>query len=120
VNNTTHPIEFFLAAVLATIESILWIINELAGFHAQPTATATVTATPAQTTPQAPTTRDTRTDNEIYYSLYVKRLMEPVQPILDVARMTKKELQEFTGIKSSRYNKAALLTIAIEKATPAQ
>ena len=105
MNNTTHPIEFALAVVLATVDSILWIINELAGFHAQPTTTTTtptVTTTPSQPTPQAPTTR-----------------LAPAQA-LQVAKLTKRQLQELTGIKSSRYNKAALLRIATEKLTPIQ
>ena len=97
-NNTIHPIEFALAVVLATVESILWLINELAGFHAQPTVTTTptVTTAPAQTTPQAPTAR-----------------LAPAQA-LQVAKLTKRQLQTLTGIKSSRYNKAALLRIATE------
>ena len=30
-----HPIEIALAITLASIESLLWLINELAGFHNQ-------------------------------------------------------------------------------------
>ncbi len=34
MNKTTpHPIEVFLAILLATVESALWLINELLGFH---------------------------------------------------------------------------------------
>jgi hypothetical protein len=104
MSTTTHPIEFALAIVLATVESALWLINELAGFHAQPTKkeiTAPI-VTPAQPTPQAPTAR----------------LATP--QILQVANLTKRQLQTLTGLKSSRYSKADLLRIATEKATPAQ
>lgn len=96
--NTVHPIDFALAVVLASVDSLLWIINELAGFHAQPT----VTPTPAQTTPQAATAR------------------LRAQMVAELQTATKRQLQTLTGIKSSRYNKAALLKIAIENLTPAQ
>ena len=101
-NNSIHPIEFALAIILATVDSALWLINELAGFHSTPTPTVTPTVTPApaQTTPQAPTTR-----------------LAPAQA-LQVAKLTKRQLQTLTGIKSSRYNKAALLRIATENLTP--
>lgn len=42
-NTTTmnnHPIEIALAITLASIESLLWLINELAGFHNQPVTIA--------------------------------------------------------------------------------
>jgi hypothetical protein len=105
--NTVHPIEFALAVVLASIDALLWFINELAGFHAQPTVTTTpatsttptVTTTPAQTTPQAPTTR------------------LRAQMVAELQTATKRQLQTLTGVKSSRYNKAALLKIAIENLT---
>ena len=103
MNNSTtvHPIELALAVVLASVESLLWLINELAGFHSQPTpatTTAPVTATPApvQPTPQAATAR-----------------LAPAEA-LQVAKLTKRQLQTLTGIKSSRFNKAALLRIATE------
>ena len=105
-SNTVHPIEFALAIVLASIDALLWLINELAGFHAQPTPATTpaptVTATPAQTTPQAPTAR------------------LRAQMVAELQTATKRQLQTLTGLKSSRYNKAALLRIAIENLTPAQ
>ena len=33
MNNQTHPIEFFILALMFMVESICWVINELAGFH---------------------------------------------------------------------------------------
>jgi len=107
MTNTIHPIEFALAVVLATVDSALWLINELAGFHAQTTpapaqTTPAPTPTPAQTAPQSTTAR-----------------LAPAQA-LQVAKLTKRQLQTLTGIKSSRYNKADLLRIATEKLTLAQ
>jgi hypothetical protein len=93
-NQQPHPIEFALAIVLASIESLLWIINELAGFHNHPAttkATATVSTKPTiqpQATPS-------------------------IQPLFtDLASLTKRQLQTLTGIKSSRYNKIQLQSIA--------
>ena len=121
MTNTIHPIEFALAVVLATVESALWLINELAGFHTQPVKKNYLAPIISpQDAPCAPPVRDTRTDNEIYYSLYMQHDAERLQPLMDVAHMTKRELQAFTGIKSSRYDKAALLRIAVAKVTPAQ
>ena len=121
MNNSIHPIELALAVVLATVESALWLINELAGFHSQPAKINYLAPIVSpKSVPCAPPVRDTRTDNEVYFSMYVKRDTERLQPLLDVARMTKRELQQFTGIKSSRYDKAALLRIATEKLIPAQ
>lgn len=100
MNNATtvHPIEFALAVVLASIDALLWLINELAGFHAQPTPT--VTTTTAQPAPQSPTAR-LRT-----------------QMIAELQTATKRQLQTLTGLKSSRYNKADLLRIATENLAP--
>ena len=101
-NNSIHPIEFALAIILATVDSALWLINELAGFHSTPTVTATPTVTPApaQTTPQPATAR-------------LRARM-----VADLQGLTKRQLQTLTGVKSSRYNKAALLRIATENLTP--
>ena len=33
---TAHPIDHAIVAVLFLVEGICWIINELAGFHAEP------------------------------------------------------------------------------------
>ena len=85
MNNQVHPIEFALAVIIATVDSILWIINELLGLH----ATATETA------PQARTTAPTNAQ------------------VIYIQQMTKRQLQVHTGIKSSRYNKAQLQHIAL-------
>ena len=80
--NNVHPIEVALAIALATIEALLWTINELLGFH-------------SQTTPQAPTTAQTKSS-------------EPI-----ILKMTVKQLRALTGIKSSRYNKQRLIEYAL-------
>lgn len=33
---TTHPIDHAIVALLFLVEGICWIVNELAGFHAEP------------------------------------------------------------------------------------
>jgi len=93
MNNQVHPIEFALAITLSSVESLLWIINELLGFHSTPTATATATA--PETAPQAPQTAPTTINREYILTLTVK------------------QLQAHTGIKSSRYNKARLIEHAL-------
>tara|TARA_R110002020_G_scaffold26525_1_gene86086 strand:+ start:56 stop:319 length:264 start_codon:yes stop_codon:yes gene_type:complete len=32
----THPIELFIVACILLLETVCWIINELAGFHSEP------------------------------------------------------------------------------------
>ena len=49
-NQDVHPVELFLAALIALFELICWTINELAGHHQ-------ATAAPAQATP-APSLQD--------------------------------------------------------------
>ena len=83
-NQQPHPIEIALAIVLASVDSLLWLINELLGFH-----TAPETALEAHTTAQT-TTHDTF-----------------------ILSMTVKQLRAHTGIKSSRYNKARLIEYAL-------
>ena len=96
MNNNTHPIEFALAIVLASIESLLWIINELAGFHSQP-----ATRSP----------RDLGSTNTT--STATVSTKPSIQPLfVELASLTKRQLQTMTGIKSSRYNKSQLQSIA--------
>lgn len=96
--NTIHPIEFALAVVLASVESLLWIINELAGFHSQ--STPVTSTTPVQTTPQTALAAHTQA---LRASL-----------VADLQGLTKRQLQTLTGLRSSRFNKADLLRIATE------
>ncbi len=103
--NNINPIDFALATCLATFEALLWVINELLGFHAQAEA-----AEPAL---EAPQTSQTRSDHDTYWNCYLEASKVQAGPILNIASMTVKELQVFTGIKSSRYNKARLLEIAL-------
>jgi len=90
-SNNVHPIELALAITLSSVESLLWIINELLGFHAQPTATATASETALEAPVTAPT----------------------ITPDPFILKMTVKQLQAHTGIKSSRYNKARLIEYAL-------
>ena len=110
MNNTIHPLDFALAIVIATIDSALWLINELAGFHAQPTpatqSTVTTTPAPAQPTPRAATTR-----------LHARMVADLQSRQTLLQGLTKRQLQTLTGIKSSKYNKADLLRIATENLT---
>ena len=91
MNNQVHPIEFALAITLSSVESLLWIINELLGFHSTPAATATA----PETALEAPTTAPT------------------ITPDTFILSMTVKQLQAHTGIKSSRYNKQRLIEYAL-------
>ncbi len=102
-NPNIHPIELALAITLSSVESLLWIINELLGFH-QPTysdtkdiidSTWSEFITPTQTALEAPQTSQT------------------VTPDPFILKMTVKQLQAHTGIKSSRYNKARLIEYAL-------
>lgn len=86
MNNQVHPIELALAITLSSIDSLLWIINELLGFH---------TTEAPETAPAAPTTAPITINREYILSLTVK------------------QLQAHTGIKSSKYNKAALQAVAL-------
>jgi len=36
MTRTTHPIDHAIVAFLFLVEGVCWIINELAGFHAEP------------------------------------------------------------------------------------
>ena len=90
MDNQVHPLDLALAITLSSVESLLWIINELLGFHAQPSQPSQVVSDDTQPTPQAPQTAPI-TINRDY-----------------ILKLTIKQLQSLTGIKSSRYNKAAL------------
>jgi len=85
MNNNTHTIELFIASLLFLLEGICYIINELAGFHSQ-------AAEPSTTTSKQST-----------YQRWEAEIIS----------MTIKQLQEMTGIKSSKYNKRALQQVAL-------
>ena len=91
MNNTTHPIELLIVALLAFIEGICWVINELAGFHGSKEA-ATVTA-PTSPPPSPP-------------SPFIQPFFTELQAF------TVKQLREHTGFTSSRYRKADLIQLA--------
>ena len=104
--NNTHPIEFVLAIALTSIESLLWIINEFAGFHKHP-ATFTETNDIIDMTWEEFSTPTVSTKPS-------ESLARPfIQPLFtELASLTKRQLQTLTGIRSSRYNKLQLLSIA--------
>ena len=77
-----HPIEIALAITLATIESALWLINELAGFHNHKERSA---PTPAEI-------------QAIRQQQYVEL----------VGSYTVKQLRQLTGITARRVLKAEL------------
>ena len=92
MNNTNqvHPIEFFLACLINLIEFICYIINEIAGFHAEEINDSTIDTASVHSL----TTTNTDYIDHIY-------------------TLTVKQLQEITGIRSSRYRKADLQLLAI-------
>ena len=81
--NNLNPIDFALAVILASVDSLLWVINELLGLH------ATETALEEPTRPTSPSS-------------------DPF-----ILSMTVKQLQAFTGITNSRVRKAQLQQIAM-------
>ena len=83
MNNNLNPLDFALAVILASVDSLLWIINELLGLH------ATETALEEPTRPSSPSS------NPFILSLTVK------------------QLQALTGITNSRVRKAQLQEIAL-------
>ena len=85
-----HPIELFIASLLNLLEFTCYIINELAGFHAEEINDSTID------TASVHSLTTTNTDYiEYVYSLTVK------------------QLQQLTGIRSSKYRKADLQLLAI-------
>lgn len=92
-----EPIELLLAALLGLFEFICWVINELAGHHAQ-----------QQPTKEAPVPiRTEAVENES------KEL--DILPVakFEIELMTVKQLRSLTGIRSSRYRKADLVAVAM-------
>lgn len=81
--NNLNPIDLALVVILASVDSLLWVINELLGLHATETALEEPTTAPSPSS----------------------------CPILHT--YTKRQLQLLTGVKSSRYNKQALLELAM-------
>ena len=114
--NNTNPIDHAIVALLFTFEGLCWIINELAGFHAN---TAQVTETeiedprdtiaieaPVPAATSGKTYSQERADQAAYQAWAA-----------DIASLTIRELREITNIKSSRYNKKALQELALAGVT---
>ena len=89
-NSNLHPMDLALAVILASVDSLLWVINELLGLHT--TEAALVSAQPAL---EEPTAAHSQSSGPILHTY------------------TKRQLQLLTGVKSSRYNKQALLELAM-------
>ncbi len=115
--NNINPIDLALATCLATFEALLWVINELLGFHTQVTEQVTEQVKPhlqpeaVEPALAAPTTAAKPALGVIALPLHpdaTQALREYYQ------QLTVKQLQSITGIKSSRYNKARLVECAIE------
>ena len=81
--NDLNPIDLALAVILASVDSLLWVINELLGLHA------------AETALEEPTRPTSPSSSSIVFS------------------MTVKQLQALTGITNSRVRKAQLQEIAL-------
>ena len=103
MNNTNqvHPIEFLIACLINLIEFTCYVINELAGFHQDNTATATATTT---------TTNQDASRSIVYASPSPAPTINPLFTTLQ--SLTVKQLQAATGIRSSRYRKADLIALA--------
>jgi hypothetical protein len=95
-NQQPHPIELALAITLSSIEALLWLINELLGFH-----TATATETVLQALYSSPLSAGTASYTGPTYSKDY------------ILTLTVKQLRSITGIKTSRFNKAALIDHAL-------
>ena len=99
MNANTHPIEFFLAALINLFELICWTINHIAGHHqttsnivsGDQTTTPTISSQPSAIIPTQPHT------NPLFTTLQ---------------SLTVKQLQATTGIRSSRYCKSDLIALA--------
>ena len=80
MNNS--PIDFLLAFLLFSFESVCWLINEFAGFHDA---------------------------NYLLNKGKAKALKTYVAAVEKLDSMTKRQLQDLTGLKSSRYSKFDLV-----------
>ena len=102
-----HPIEILLAILLATFESLCWLINELAGFHKQSPPPHPASPEPA---PITTTTEPTPMTNPAS--------PEPVMSVNEqwmdyVHTLTVKQLQTLVGTRNSRLRKADLIRLAV-------
>ncbi len=111
--NNINPIDFALATCLATFEALLWVINELLGFHAQVTEQVKPHVQPEAPEPALEASQ-TATKPALGV-IALPRCADATQALRECyQQLTVKELQSITGIKSSRYNKARLVECAIE------
>ena len=79
MNNQVHPIEFALAVILSTIESVLWIINELLGLHeTAPAAPTTAPINPQVAFIQTLTKRQLQVHTGIKSSRYNKAQLQHI------------------------------------------
>ena len=94
----THPIELFIASLLNLLEFTCYIINEIAGFHKEEITDSTIDTASVHQVAQRPGLSLTTSNTD--YIEYVYSL-------------TVKQLQQLTGIRSSKYRKADLQLLAI-------
>ncbi len=102
--NNTHPIELFIASLLYLVEGICYIINEIAGHHQEEITDTTIDTKSPKDLGSASVHSLTTTNTEVASSdAYIEY----------VYSLTIKQLQQLTGIRSSRYRKADLQLLAI-------
>ena len=114
MNTNTNPIDLLIVALLALVEGICWVINELTGGHpTQATRefwenveevqqitdheTTTIAFEPANTF-----------DFDAVWNEYASQIRAD-----RFRTLTVKELRQLTGITNSRYRKADLIQLAI-------
>ena len=90
MNANTHPIEFLIASLLNLLEFTCYIINEIAGFHKTSTNATQPTTWSGGESP----------------SVAIQQFNDHIHSL------TVKQLQQITGIKSSRYRKSDLIALA--------
>ena len=89
MNTNTHPIELLIVALLALLEGVCWVINELAGFHTAPALALTAAPAPLAL-PPAPVAIDPA-------------------PALELAQLTVKQLRRLcveAGLPRATYHAA--------------
>lgn len=115
MKNSVHPVELLILGLIALVEGIAWIVNELAGFHTEPRIRP----------PALPFTHepDDELDEVDAYSLVfgdtawsrsLDALTVYAQPIIDLSGLTVRELRrEAKGLAKNVHmmRKAELLEL---------
>ena len=106
MNANTHPIEFFIASLINLIEFICYIINEIAGFHKEEVNDSTIDT-------KSPKDLGSASVHQVAQRPELSLTTDNTDYIEYVYSLTIKQLQQLTGIRSSRYRKADLQLLAI-------